>query len=342
MTILPAAVRLRTVAARSPQRASFFRRQGMIPVFPPVVRLVVSVRRATSNGIPLKRVTNTGKRKNTVGPSRTATIGHTLFLTRGAFHPVSRTRRVVSGVPWIPNSSTPPASTRTSIPSGADPRVKASMCTMSIHSGKLINNVPKTKTVELGRVDICCEVSMLSSCLALPREGHLQQLLHMFSYLEKKHNTEMVFDPSVPHIDQSMFPCQDWSNTVYATADCLNSEGKMEERLPEDLPKAHGRGFVMRVFVDSDHAGDTVTRRSRIGFLEYLNNALVYWTSKKQTGVETSSFGSEFMAMKHATEYVRGLRYKLRSMGIPVDDCIHISLGTTSLYWPTLQHHTPS
>ena len=27
--------------------------------------------------------------------------------------------------------------------------------------------------VELGRVDICTEVLMLSSCLALPREGHL-------------------------------------------------------------------------------------------------------------------------------------------------------------------------
>ena len=27
--------------------------------------------------------------------------------------------------------------------------------------------------VELGRVDICTEVSMLSSCLVLPREGHL-------------------------------------------------------------------------------------------------------------------------------------------------------------------------
>merc|ERR1712130_637365 len=38
----------------------------------------------------------------------------------------------------------------------------------------------------------------------------------------------------------------------------------------------------------------------------------------KQTSVETSSFGSEFMAMKTATEYVRGLRYKLRMMGISV------------------------
>lgn len=41
--------------------------------------------------------------------------------------------------------------------------------------------------------------------------------------------------------------------------------------------------------------------------------------SKKQTGVETSSFGSEFIAMKQCTEYLRGLRYKLRMMGIPCD-----------------------
>ena len=47
--------------------------------------------------------------------------------------------------------------------------------------------------VELGRVDICTEVSILSSCLALPREGHLLQLFCMFSYLEKQHNCEMVF-----------------------------------------------------------------------------------------------------------------------------------------------------
>ena len=30
------------------------------------------------------------------------------------------------------------------------------------------------------------------------------------------------------------------------------------------------------------------------------------------------------MAMKHATEYVRGLQYKLRSMGILVDECAYI------------------
>ena len=41
--------------------------------------------------------------------------------------------------------------------------------------------------VELGRVDVCLEVSMMSSHLALPREGHLEHVLHIFAYLKKYH-----------------------------------------------------------------------------------------------------------------------------------------------------------
>ena len=68
--------------------------------------------------------------------------------------------------------------------------------------------------------------------------------------------------------------------------------------------------------MDADHASDTVTRRSRTGFLIFLNSSLVYFSSKKQLSVESSTFGSEFIAMKQCCEYVRGLRYKLRMMGI--------------------------
>mgnify|MGYP003331585170 FL=1 len=49
--------------------------------------------------------------------------------------------------------------------------------------------------VELGRVDVCLECSLLSSHLALPREGHLEQLLHIFAYLQCHHNAELAFDP---------------------------------------------------------------------------------------------------------------------------------------------------
>ena len=73
----------------------------------------------------------------------------------------------------------------------------------------------------------------------------------------------------------------------------------------------------MRAKVDADHAGDTVTRRSRTGFLVWINSALIYWFSKKQNCVESSSHGREFVALKQCCEYIIGLRYKLRMMGIP-------------------------
>jgi hypothetical protein len=43
------------------------------------------------------------------------------------------------------------------------------------------------------------------------------------------------------------------------------------------------------------------------------------WYSKRQNTVESSSFGSEFIALRIATEKLEALRYKLRMMGIPID-----------------------
>ena len=55
--------------------------------------------------------------------------------------------------------------------------------------------------VELGRIDIFLEVSMISSHLVMPRKGHLDQVLHIFAYLCKYHNTELVYDPSDPVVE---------------------------------------------------------------------------------------------------------------------------------------------
>ena len=68
--------------------------------------------------------------------------------------------------------------------------------------------------VELGRVDINVEASMLSSHLAIPREGHMQELLYVFACLKKHMNTEMVFDPSDPEIDMNSFQHQYWSYSI--------------------------------------------------------------------------------------------------------------------------------
>ena len=50
----------------------------------------------------------------------------------------------------------------------------------------------------------------------------------------------------------------------------------------------------------------------------YLNCDLVQWLSKKQATIKTSVFGAEFVAMKIGMESLRGLRYKLWMIGVPI------------------------
>ena len=91
------------------------------------------------------------------------------------------------------------------------------------------------------------------------------------------------------------------------------------------MPEPLGRGVKMSVFVDADHAGDKVTRRSQTGILIFLNNSPISWYSKKQNTVESSTFGSEFIAIRIACDKIEALRYKLRMFGIPID-------GPTDVY----------
>ena len=51
-----------------------------------------------------------------------------------------------------------------------------------------------------------------------------------------------------------------------------------------------------------------------------MQNAPIIWFSKRQNTVESSSFGSEFVALCVAKEMVvLALRYKLRMFGVPID-----------------------
>ena len=167
-------------------------------------------------------------------------------------------------------------------------------------------------TVELGCVDIYTEVSMMYSHLALPREGHLEAVFHMFAYLKKNHNYEMVFDPSEPGIDMSDFPREDWSLSIYGDfKEDMTPTCPFTESGPADMPAPRGVGFTMNVYVDCDLGGDCVTCRSRTGFAVFINGAPIYWMIKKQSSCEVRIYGSELTAVKQAVEYVHGLGYKL-------------------------------
>ena len=72
----------------------------------------------------------------------------------------------------------------------------------------------------------------------------------MFAVLKLKHNGCMVFNATVPDIDDLQFICEDWSATPY---------GVNKEAITENAPPPLGIGFSMRAFVDLDHTGDLLT-----------------------------------------------------------------------------------
>jgi hypothetical protein len=64
----------------------------------------------------------------------------------------------------------------------------------------------------------------------------------------------------------------------------------------------------------------------------FVQTAPIIWYSKRQNTIETSTFGSEFIAMKIAIEQVEALRYKLRMMGIPIAGPCNVFCDNRSVF----------
>ena len=163
--------------------------------------------------------------------------------------------------------------------------------------------------IEIGRLDILLEVSLMSAYLASPREGHLEEVLHIFAYIKQHPKRKLAFDPDVPQIDDRRFAKHDWYN-FYRDA---------KEAIPPNCPEPRGKPVSVYCFVDADLAGNKQNRRSQTGILIFVNRAPVMWHCKRQNTVESSTFGSEIVALKNAIELIEGLRYKLRMFGVEVE-----------------------
>ena len=59
-------------------------------------------------------------------------------------------------------------------------------------------------------IDIITEVSLLSSHVAFPREGHLEAAVHVMAHVGQRYNSRLVYDPTYPEIDHSVFKECDW------------------------------------------------------------------------------------------------------------------------------------
>jgi hypothetical protein len=164
---------------------------------------------------------------------------------------------------------------------------------------------------EMGRVDILFELSILSSYQASPRQGHLDQLLNIYGYLNHQPKITLYLDPTRMPVPANIFK----DNAYEFTEQYCDAA----ELVPHDRPTPRGESVRITAYVDSDHASNQTTRKSHIGYIIFINRAPILWYSKRQNTVETSTFSSEFLAMKTVTEAIIALRAKLYWFGIPID-----------------------
>jgi len=129
--------------------------------------------------------------------------------------------------------------------------------------------------------------------------------------MENRENWGRIgYDALKPNIDMSVFN---------VNADWKEFYGDVTEEKPHRCPEPLGPAVLITAFVDANHAGNVVTRRSHSGILIRVQNSPIQWFSKRQNTVEGSTFGSEMVALRICRDMIVALRYKLRCFGLNVD-----------------------
>ena len=127
-------------------------------------------------------------------------------------------------------------------------------------------------TVEIGRIDILLEVSLLSTHLEIPLEVHLEQVLQIFGYLKIHKKMRLMFNCRYPKISSNLSKEYYW----------FGFYRYLKESILPNMPESRGHEVSISMFVDSDLEGDKSTRRSQTGELIFINKSPIHWYSKRQ------------------------------------------------------------
>ncbi len=168
--------------------------------------------------------------------------------------------------------------------------------------------------VTIGRLDVAFATMSLSRFSACPRRGHLDRAIKVFGYLKKRPNRRICVDSRDPRLKGFESELEkDFSKTL--GQEYPDSTEEINAKLPS--PKVGE--ISITAFVDSDHAHDKVTRRSVTGLIILLGRTPIFFSSKRQGAIETSTYGAEFCAMRTAVEELISIRYMMRCLGVKVE-----------------------
>jgi hypothetical protein len=164
--------------------------------------------------------------------------------------------------------------------------------------------------VQLGRIDITTAVMTMSSYRAAPRKGHLLRARRIVGYLVKMDKGVVRIRTEQPDYSNVAERSYNWDRSIYEGA---------SEIIPSDAPEPLGQPVVLTSYVDANLYHDMLTGRSVTGILHFVNKTPFDWYSKKQSTVETATYGSEFVSARTATEQIIGNRTAFRYLGISVN-----------------------
>ena len=165
--------------------------------------------------------------------------------------------------------------------------------------------------ISLGRFDIAVHVMSLSRFRAQPRKGHLDRDKRIVGYLLFLPDGAIRFRIGEPDFSSLKDQEYDWTRSVYSGA-C--------EQIPHDIPKPLGKHVQTTHYVDANLHHDLATGKAVTTALHFLNQTPIDAYTKRQSTVETATYGSEFVAARTAVDQIIDIRTTLRYLGVPIRD----------------------
>ena len=139
----------------------------------------------------------------------------------------------------------------------------------------------------------------LSRFRAQPRKGHLDGAKRIVGYLLFLPDGAIRFRTGEPDFSALKDQEYDWTRSVYSGA-C--------EQIPHDIPKPLGKHVQTTHYVDANLHHDLATGKAVTAVLHFLNQTPIDAYTKRQSTVETATYGSEFVCTT------------LQYLGVPIRD----------------------
>jgi hypothetical protein len=169
--------------------------------------------------------------------------------------------------------------------------------------------------ISLGRFDIQTAIMTVSQFRIAPQIGHLHGMKSIYGYLKRYKHGAIRVRTEKPEISNFHMVDYNWLYTVYR---------KMTELIPNNIPEPLGKSAVCSHYTDANLYHDMINGRSVTGIMHFANSTPIDTYLKRQSTVETATYGAEFVAARIATDRIVDLSNTLRYLGVPIEGKSHL------------------